>query len=307
MILHKHLRAFDTNLTGSRRDILSRSVRRAPLVVLPVLVAGCASAGGAGPAPAYGGLNATLWTQTAVEYRAIAVETYEAAGRALERALAEDGWTAALEQPRAAGSLPPAVILDVDETVLDNGAYQGRLLVDGASYSSESWAAWVGERRATAVPGALAFTRSAAARGVAVFYVTNRDAPLEPDTRANLERLGFPVGGGGEDRLLMRGERPDWTSDKGSRRAEVARSYRIVLLIGDDLTDFVTVPDTPGARDRAFERHADRWGNRWFVIPNPMYGSWERALLGGADGDPVRAKLERVETDRPPESAPDLP
>lgn len=246
-------------------------------------------------------LNAVLWVQSSAEYAAATTGIYSAAQRVLEVGLADSSWTAATEQGGDYRRLSPAVILDVDETVLDNTPYQARLIEDGEAYGSESWGEWVAEARAPAVPGALAFTTAAARAGVTVFYVTNRDAPLEEATRANLERLGFPVARQ-PDVLLMRGERPAWSSDKSSRRADVARSFRVVVLVGDDLNDFVSA-DSASVTERSalVERYRHNWGIRWIVIPNPMYGSWERSLVGGADrSDAHRLKRSRLEAARPP-------
>ena len=107
-------------------------------------------------------LNAVLWVQTAQEYRALTTQTWRAAEAQLDAALADPQWTALLPGEGAELQTPaqkPAVIVDIDETMLDNSAYQARLVVDGASYGSASWAAWVSERRATPVPGALAFAK----------------------------------------------------------------------------------------------------------------------------------------------------
>lgn len=248
-------------------------------------------------------LNSVLWVRGSAEYAAAAVGTYGAALRALEDGLADSSWTAATEQNGDYRRLPAAVILDVDETVLDNTAYQARLIEDGEVYGSESWAAWVEEVQAAAVPGALEFTSAADSAGTTVFYVTNRDASLEDATRANLDRLGFPLAAH-TDIVLTRGERPGWDSDKSSRRAYVARSFRIVLLIGDDLNDFVSA-DRASVVERSalVERHRGNWGSRWFVLPNPMYGSWERSLIGNADpseSEALRLKRRRLEAARPP-------
>lgn len=296
----------DASRTSFDRDKASRSVFRCLVAaVAAVAPAACASTGGAPPPASFAGLNATLWVQSSAEYRALARQAFSAATRALHRGLADSSWTAAIEQTGDFGALPPAVIVDVDETVLDNGDYQGRLLEDGESYASDTWAAWVAERSADAVPGAVEFARAAEREGVAVFYVTNRDASLETYTRANLAGLGFPLPETGEDIVLTRGERTDWGSDKSTRRAHVARAHRVLLLVGDDLGDFVEAGTDLATREAALERHAERWGERWIVLPNPMYGSWERALLeGSADPDPAAAKLRRVETGREPDEGP---
>ncbi len=226
------------------------------------------------------GLNATLWMQRSAEYRGSAEQAYRTAGQALEEGLADPSWTAAPEQAGDPSSLPPAVILDVDETVLDNSPFQGRLIREGREFNREMWSAWVGEAAAPPVPGALAFTRAAAERGVTVFYVTNRDSDLEAATKLNLERAGFPIAER-TDVLLTRGEREGWGSDKTTRRAHVASRYRVILLGGDDLNDFISVSRSSiDKRDRLESAYSDHWGRKWIVLPNPSYGSWERALYG---------------------------
>ena len=243
-----------------------------------------------GSAATHENLNAVVWMQTALEYEVSALQAYRLAGMQLETAMREKSWTAALEQAGDASGLPPAVIVDVDETVLDNSFYQARTVRDGTAYSTSTCDPWVQEARATAIPGALAFTKEAAAKGVTVFYVTNRTANLEEATRRNLVTLGFPLADG-VDTVLTRGEKPEWqASAKGPRRAHVARSYRVLLLIGDDLGDFVVDPaGTPAERHARTAPQNDWWGRRWIMVPNPSYGSWERAVVGTAT-DAVAAK-----------------
>lgn len=234
--------------------------------------------------PADESVDAVLWVQTSVEYRATALQAYAAARRQLDAALGDTAWTAAVEQQgKPLAGLPPAIVLDADETVLDNSAFQARLIQDQAAYNEENWSAWVAERKAQAVPGAVAFTRYAAERGVAVFYVTNRDARDEAATRDNLAALGFPLDAD-RDTVFTRGERPEWkASDKSARREEVARGHRILLLVGDDYGDFLPAPRGTVAQraDRAAPYDA-WWGTKWIVLPNPMYGSWALALTNEA-------------------------
>jgi acid phosphatase len=272
------------------------------IVLLAALAAGSCAARSGSPAAApsapaaarHENLNAVLWMQRALEYEATTVQAYRLARLQLDAALKDQAWTAAIEQSGAAGSLKPAVILDIDETVLDNSYYQARLVRDGTTFADETWDRWCREARATAIPGAREFTQYAAGRGVAVFYVSNRRADVEAATRANLQAEGFPLGDG-PDTLLLRGERPEWSaSAKGSRRAHVARDFRVLLLIGDDLGDFVVdASGTPEARRAATAPHAGWWGERWIMLPNPSYGSWERAITSGAV-DPVTAKRKAL-------------
>jgi acid phosphatase len=233
-------------------------------------------------APAGPDLYAVLWAQNAAEYRASCAQTFVAATRALDQALADPEWTAAIEQDGDASQKPAAVICDVDETLLDNTAYNARLLEDGGAFALDTWNAWVREERAGAVAGAREFAARCAECGVTVFYVTNRAPEVEEATRRNLARLGFPLATE-LDVVLTRSEHDKAGSEKGPRRARVATTHRILLLVGDDLGDFVPGVRgmSPAERSAAAERHASYHGERWFVLPNPIYGSWLSAL--GAD------------------------
>lgn len=225
-------------------------------------------------------LDALAWTQTSMEYKANTQQAYSAAKAMLDQSLADTTWTAAPEdQTGDFASKPPAIILDVDETVLDNSPYQARLLRDGETYNTESWTAWCNERQAIAIPGAVEFTNYAASRGVKVFYVTNRNHDVEPATRENLEKLGFPLDDS-MDTILTKAEKPEWaSSDKKPRRAQIAETHRIVMLFGDNLGDFVSKYKlTTEERDAVHTKYADYWGVRWFMLPNTLYGSWESAL-----------------------------
>ena len=170
-----------------------------------------------------------------------------------------------------------------------------------AAAMNRAWDAWVAERAAPAVPGAADFIRAAramkdaAGRPVRVFFITNRECspragstdpcPQHEDTLANLRALGLDATALAED-LMLKGERADWPSEKESRRQEVARSHRIVLNVGDDFGDFLpgVRRQSVAARERARCAHADFWGARWFLLPNPMYGSWLVALGPDFDG-----------------------
>ena len=212
-------------------------------------------------------LHTTLWVRTAPEYRGVTLGIFRAAQDRLDAALKDRRWTAAVEQEGRFGGLPPAVILDVDETVLDNSGYNVRIIALQKSWDSATWSRWVEEARAPAIPGAVEFTRHARRRGVQVFFVTNREAELEPATRRNLEREGFPLDPK-IDTVYTKGEKPGWTSDKSVRRREIAARYRILLLCGDDLGDFLGGIVAPPAERRALAARFDGyWGTRWINLP----------------------------------------
>lgn len=242
------------------------------------------------------GLGAIVWTATSAEFTASSVGAYAQATLALERALKDKKLSAAEEQQGSVAKLPPAVILDVDETVLDNSPYQAWLTREGKRFEPSTWSAWVEAAAADAVPGALAFTKAAHARGVTVFYLSNRDASGEAATRENLRRLGFPLRDPAEvDVVLLQNERPEWTSAKGTRRAAVAERYRVVMLVGDNLGDF-TDAYKGSVADRAAvtDAHEAWWGSRWIMIANPMYGSWESAAAAAAPGADAGASASPI-------------
>jgi acid phosphatase len=241
------------------------------------------------------GLRAVLWVQTSAEYGACAEQAYRAAKEKLDLAIRNQDWTAAPEQLKDYQHLTPAVILDVDRTVLDNSPFQGQLVKEGGAFTRDLWDKWVFMAKALPVPGALEFVKYAESKKVEIFYVTNRTVNLEGATRKNLEGLGFPTKRE-PDTVLMRKEK-GWGSDKSSRRRHVAKDYRILLLLGDDFNDFVSGVRGKGVtltdRMRLANQYKSYWGEKWIMLPNPVYGSWEGALYEFEYGLPHTEKLER--------------
>jgi 5'-nucleotidase (lipoprotein e(P4) family) len=226
-------------------------------------------------------LLATLWLQDSVEYRGNAVTAYTLARLRLDQALADKNWTAApAEQRGDFAGLTPAVVLDIDETALDNSLYQVWLLKARQTFSLKTWNQFCAAQVSRAIPGAAQFTKYADSKGVKVFYISNRGVETKADTRTNMEKLGFAMGGN-VDTFLMQGEKPEWGSQKGTRRAVVARDHRIVLNVGDQFGDFDDRYRTsPAERLKAFEENEDRWGRDWIMLANPTYGSFDTAPYG---------------------------
>jgi acid phosphatase len=221
-------------------------------------------------------LDAVLWMQRSVEYKANSLAVYALGQVRLDQALADKGWSAT-GQTGNYQDLPPAIIMDGDETVIDNSAYEAGLAVSGADFSGKTWGAWVADAEAKAVPGAVEFAKYADSKGVKVFYVTNRTADQEEATRKNMEALGFPMGGN-VDTFLMSKEKDDWTSKKGTRRDFVSKDYRVLLLFGDNYGDFSDdYSKSEAERLASFEANAAHFGNDWLMLANPTYGSFESA------------------------------
>lgn len=227
-------------------------------------------------------LNATLWMQVSPEYKAVTESLYALARVRLDEALTDKSWTALTDkEPNGYQDLPVAIITDLDETVLDNNPYEASLVTRGTGFNLKEWTSYVNDEATGAVPGAVKFLQYAASKGVKVFYVTNRTAEEEPATRKNMEALGFPMGDN-VDTLLTKGEKPEWKSAKENRDAEVAKGYRVVLMLGDNLGDFTDkASGSPEARDNFLRETAAHWGHDWIMLPNPEYGSWESAAFGG--------------------------
>lgn len=248
-------------------------------------------------AGAYASLNATLWQQTSAEYDAITRQVYATARRNLETMLA-----AGIPDPLGR---PPAIVLDVDETVMDNSSFQASLMKSRKVYTPALWKTYATNGFARPIPAALDFLKWAASRNVEIFYVTNRavsDKPEldeKPRLLGTLVHYGYPMADA--KHVLLKGEKPEWTSDKSSRRAFVASTNQLLMLFGDDLNDFVSAADkTVAQRRQLVLDNASKLGTSWYLLPNAAYGSWETSL--GADtGKPdcaLQQKIDQLREDK---------
>lgn len=218
-----------------------------------------------------------LYVQTSTEFAANNIQTFNNASKALDMALQDKTWTAALEQKNNFSSKKPAIIVDVDETVLDNSSFQSRTILSGLSYPN-GWAKWVNESNASAVEGVYEFLHYANDSDVKIFYVTNRLESFREPTIKNLKRLGLPFDDN-KNTLLMRVD--ENVRDKTERRRNIADDYRIVLLVGDQLTDFISTKEAyvfHSDRKKLAKKYSDMWGSKWFMITNPTYGRWELSI-----------------------------
>jgi 5'-nucleotidase (lipoprotein e(P4) family) len=245
-------------------------------------------------------LNAVAWSQNASEHDFIYLQTFRDAREKLLKAKNDPNWDALPKDDRAAHpslkGRKPAVVLDIDETVLDNSPYQARLIRSGGEFNEAEWAAWCNEAIARPLPGALEFTKFAADHGIAVIYISNRAKDLDDATLANLRSAGFPVAG--KQSFLGLGTFVEGCeqvgSEKGCRRQLVARDYRVLMQFGDQIGDFANVPgNTADGRAKAMAPYTAWIGERWFVLPNPTYGAWESALFDNDYGLPRNERRQK--------------
>lgn len=228
-------------------------------------------------------LVATLYQQQAVELRRLSAQAYALAALRLPLALKQPG-SSALEQADGGVGKPPAVIFDVDETVLDNSPFQARSILGNIRrFDLGLWDQWIGERAAAPMEGAVNFVKVLRQAKVRVVYITNRECkprptladpcPQHADTLANLNAAGLgPVVPAD---LMLKGQN-GWPSEKAPRRIAVAATHRIIMSLGDQFSDMmsVTYKDDSDARRRIAAQHQGLWDSRWVVIPNPTYGYW---------------------------------
>jgi len=208
---------------------------------------------------------ALLYQQRAAEYKALCFQAYNLARLRLNEAL------------KHKGKKPLAVITDVDETVLDNSPYDAARAVKDKDFDLAGWKAWTARGIADTVPGAPSFLKYAASRGVAVFYVTNRDEDEREGTTLNLKRYNLP--NADKAHIILK----QGVSSKEARRQEIIKKYNVVLYCGDNLPDFDSAYDNKplqDSRNNTTERLKKYFGSKYIVIPNSGYGDFENAFFG---------------------------
>ncbi len=265
-------------------------------------------------------LDAVFWHQKAPEYQAATLSLFGHARLRLDQALMDPAWSAVIEQIDGPTPLPEktAIILDIDETVLNNSPLYARKTIDSNYNIGTGWQSWTNEARAAALAGAADFIEYATQKGVFVFFVSNRTCDQDGATRKNLTDMGFPVDNvyllsrntGFDDpeaviqcpemEAFVKKEfdisRPMWTLAKSRRREAIAGQYRVLLQFGDSQGDFYSpLPQkgappseqkrlllahlTPEERTAIYERWKYLFMDRWMALPNAMYGNWQSSYL----------------------------
>ncbi len=229
--------------------------------------------------PVFRGLDAHLYMQTSAEYRAACYQAFNLATEKLNQAL----------RTRTSSGRQPAVVMDLDETVLDNGMFQSWMVQSGIAYQQDSFDQWEqhGGAFVTLIPGAKEFILAAEKLGVRIVHISNRNNKFREQTKQTLARLGIPIQSDTQLKLFTD------TTNKTTRRLEVDQKdgCETLLYVGDNLRDFDERFRTPNlsknptnqersnaisARLTQVDETRSVWGSKWIVLPNPAYGEWHK-------------------------------
>lgn len=234
-------------------------------------------------------IGAVLYMQKAAEYRALAYQAFNVARWQLDADLDKKN---VKKLPKAERKMPRAVVVDIDETVLDNSPAQAYAIRNQLAFNLKDWYAWGEMRKAKAIQGSVDFLNYANSKGVKVFYVSNRDEVQKQATIDNLKAVGFSDITA--ENVILRAKE----STKEPRRQAIAAKYRIVLLVGDNLDDFSNVFERKSILDRFSEvdKARELFGKKFIVLPNAMYGTWENAIYEyNATGDRAKIRANALE------------
>jgi 5'-nucleotidase (lipoprotein e(P4) family) len=216
-------------------------------------------------------VGAVLYMQKAAEYRALTYQAFNIAKMSLD---ADFDKKNIKSLPKPERKMPRAVVVDIDETVLDNSPQQAYNIKNRLSFDLKNWYAWGEMRKAKAIPGAVDFLNYANQKGVKVFYVSNRDEAQKQATIDNLKAVGLPDAA--DETVLLRQKE----SSKEARRQSISAKYHIALLIGDNLDDLANFFERKPVAERFAEvdKTREMYGRKFIVLPNAMYGTWESAI-----------------------------
>jgi len=219
-------------------------------------------------------IMSVAWFQNSAEMTALYYQGFNIAKLRIDEALAANSKGSSL-----------AVVVDIDETMLDNSPFESTLIRDEDNL--QGWYDWTKKASARALPGALEFAKYAESRQVDIFYITNRDDKERQVTLLNLLNAGFPYAT--EDHLLTKSDlsyTTGNTSSKAERRFKVSEKYEICLLIGDNLNDFSELFEDRSNNNGkdAVKNNYLQFGLKFIVLPNPMYGAWEKPLYDYKEG-----------------------
>ena len=262
---------------------------------------------------------AVNWVQQSGEYRALTHQAFNIAKVSFNSAV-------------LSRINEPAIIVDLDETILDNSPYQASLIGSNKGFEGKTWDQWIKAEQTLAIPGAIDFINYINANGGKVFFISNRGVSsinskindLEISTKRNMIRLGFE--GVNEQSLLLKGKftktingRTDtskqWRIDAVSNGQVDGINHNVVILIGDNLNDFADISKNDNVVRKEFVTKtkeqqgilvmtSDGFQPAYITLPNPIYGDWENGLYNPQkfnkknhwDLSPAQKAIQRLES-----------
>jgi len=245
------------------------------------------------PMTAHNTLHGLLYQATSAEYIALCVQMYQLARHAL------------VDRLRSGTFRRPAVIFDLDETLLDNSAYAAWQIGSGYNFDEQtSWKAWCNTSQSGAVPGGFEFVRFVEEAGATPIFITTRLNETRVGTAHNLMNLGALTNtefltekqnGSRPDhafqtRLFMKGmpdvqvDRPDGKqtfhlANKFTQRVFCTRvrDFEIILSIGDNLSDYAEY------YGRVFDSSGSAEPGKFPTIESRRSSVWQDLPLFGRD------------------------
>lgn len=224
-------------------------------------------------------MMSVLWYQRSAEMKAMYYQSYNLAKMVLENKL-----------KNISGAEKTAVVLDIDETVLDNSPIEAKMIKEGFPFSTKKWKEWTSLAQAKPLPGVLDFLYYAKSKGVDIFYVSNRDIDERTATIKNMINEKIP--NADTVHVLLRVNK---VSNKTERYNKILKTHKILLTIGDNLCDFKEI--FSNRKNNYGINMADslkaEFGSSFIMLPNPMYGDWEKAVNGGYPSEVVKNKKRK--------------
>lgn len=231
-------------------------------------------------------VGAVIFHQKAAEYRALAYQSFNLAKMQLDLDKKRRK-----KLPKAERKKPLAIIVDADETTLDNSPYFAKLIKEQKPFNIRSFFEWKKSGKSKAVPGSIEFLNYAKKKGVDIFYVSNVPNAFKEVTINALKQNGFPDAKAENVMLITN------SGSKEPRRQKVAETHRVVMLIGDSLNDLSVAFEGKSTAERfaEVEKAKQMWGTKFIVIPNIIYGAWESAVYEGQRLNDTQKKAKRIE------------
>lgn len=208
--------------------------------------------------------NRSLKYIKSLEYNLLCSQIYNTARHNIENLDLINAKSVMLEQTNFK-DLPLAIVSDIDETILLNYEFQKMLSTTQQTFSYNLFEKFINQKTASVINGSLKYYNYLASKGIKIIYISNRRHSSEDKTYEHLLELGYPIDS--KEDLLLENEKDTWLSNKSTRRAYIANKYNVIQIFGDNLLDFAKNEDL-------VIKNKDKFGNVWFLLPNPFYGTW---------------------------------